>query len=87
MGKSAHKIVEQLASEGYIVSISGVQDFLNKVEESGSILRKPGSCRESKWTSELLQAIDRQMEAVSLLDLKSLLEKEEVQVSITTIHR
>ena len=90
MGKSARKIVEQLASEGYIVSKSGVQGFLNKVEESGSILRKPGSRGKSKRTPEILQAIDHRMEAddeTSLSDLKSLLEKEGVQVSITTIHR
>ena len=61
-----------------------------KVEESGSILRKPGSHEESKWAPEILPAIDHQMEVddeTSLSDLKSILEKEGVQVSITTIHR
>ena len=71
MGKSAREIVSK----------SGVQDFLNKVEESGSILRKPGSRGKSKWAPDILPAIDHQMEVddkTSLSDLKSILEKEGV---------
>ena len=83
MGKSYRKILELLALEGYMLPKSGVQDFLKKLKESGCILRKPRLCGQSKKTPGILQAINRQMEAddeTSLSDLKSLSEKEGVQV-------
>lgn len=90
LGKSYRKIVEILASEGHVVSKSGIQDFLKKVEQTGSIRRKPGSGGQSKKTPSLLQKIDRQMEVddkSSLKEMKTVLEKARINVSISSIHR
>ena len=60
-GFKAPSIVKVLKKEGISVSRFGVHKFLQHFDESGCLLRKPGSQRPSKLTLEVKRVVEDQM--------------------------
>ena len=79
-----------LAREGHVVSKSGVALFIKNYSKEGGIGRKPGSSLTGKKTEAVLKLIDSHMEKddeLSLEDFRTALQKEDISVSVSSLHR
>ena len=79
-----------LAEEGHVVTTSGIGQFLKRYRETGTIARRLGTGSSSKRTDDILKKIDEQMEEndeTTLEELRLQLEKEGINVSVSSIHR
>ena len=62
-GQRAPTIAKLLEKEGIVVSRRGVDAFLNRVQQTGTIARRSGSGRPSKRTEEAKQIVQACMRA------------------------
>ena len=60
-GQRAPMIAKLLEKEGIVVSRRGVDAFLNRVQQTGTITRRSGSGRPSKRTEEAKQIVEATM--------------------------
>ena len=60
-GHRAPTIAKLLEREGIVVSRRGVDAFLDRVQQTGTIARHPGSSRPSKRTDEVKQIVEAAM--------------------------
>ena len=60
-GHRAPTIAKLLEREGIVVSRRGVDAFLDRVQQTGTIARRPGSSRPSKRTDEVKQIVEAAM--------------------------
>ena len=79
-----------LAEERFYVTREGVHKFITKFNESGSLLRRPGSGRPSKTTLEVKRVVEEQMrldDETTAYQLHALLNAKGYFLSIHTIFR
>ena len=79
-----------LAEERFYVTREGVHKFITKFNESGSLLRCPGSGRPSKTTLEVKRVVEEQMrldDKTTAYQLHALLNAKGYFLSIHTIFR
>ena len=72
-------ILRLLRREGMPASRRGIDKFLRKYQDTGTISRRAGSGRPSKVTAEIKALVDRQMrmdDETTAVQLLSLLKKE-----------
>ena len=74
-GYKALTIAKRLLDEGIEASRRGVSNFLVRVEETGSIARRPGSGRPRKRTEEVKEIVESTMRADDETTAKQLGEK------------
>ena len=89
-GLKAPAIARILREEGMEASRVGIYKFLKKFEESGCLMRKPGSGRTSKITDEVKRVVEGQMgldEEATAYQLHALLNSKGYCLSLTTILR
>ena len=89
-GIKAPTIKKILQKEGLSCTRVGIHAFLTRFNHSGCLMRKPGSGRPSKVTTEVKAVIERQMridDETTAYQLHSLLVSEGYQISINTILR
>ena len=89
-GHKAPTIHKLLAREGIKCSRRGIHGFLRTFEETGLILRVPGSGRPSKITREVKEFVERQMELdneTTAYQLHELLVRAGYNISLSTILR
>ena len=88
-GLKAPTITKILRNEGMSCSRFGVLKFIKQYEQAGSILRRPGSGRPSKITSEV-KAIVEQMQLddeTTAFQLYALLTSRGYRISMRTVLR
>ena len=89
-GRKAPTIHKLLARKGIKCSRRGIHGFLRTFEETGLILRVPGSGRPSKITREVKEFVERQMELddeTTAYQLHELLVRAGYNISLSTILR
>lgn len=87
VGYSPDAIHKRLSERGYKTTISGISRFLKHYRETGSVARKPGSGRPTKFTPEALGIVQEQMEKsdeTTALDIQRALEQKFYKVSLRT---
>lgn len=89
-GLKAPTIVKILRDEGMTCSRFGVFKFLKWYQQTGSILRRPGSGRPSKITAEIKAIVEQQMQLddeTTAFQLHALLTARGYKISIRTVLR
>lgn len=90
LGKDCKDIVSTFESEGHRVSKSGVNKFIKRHRETGTLTRQPGTGAASKFTEEAQRLVEEQMEKddeTTLAELQAMLAKKGIKVSTSTLHR
>lgn len=83
-------IRRELEKEGIVASREGIHKFLAKFKSSGCLLRRPGSGRPLKTTSEIKAIVNDQMkedDETSAHQLHAMLTRKGYQISIRTVLR
>ena len=83
-------IAKLLREEGMQVSRRGVDKFIQRYRQTGTIARKPGSGHPSKITSEIKAIVDEQMrtdDETTAIQLHVLLKSKGYDISLRTILR
>ena len=89
-GFKAPAITKILIEEGMSASRVGVHKFLRRFDESGCLMRKPGSGRPTKVTMEVKTVVEEQMrqdDETSAYQLHTILTSKGYQLLIWTILR
>ena len=89
-GFKACTIAKLLREEGMVASRRGIDKFLRRYLETGSIARKPGSGRPSKITAEVKAVVEQQMrtdDQTTTVQLHALLKLKGYDISRRTIQR
>ena len=89
-GLSPTAIVDALAREGLVASRSGLAKFLRRVEQTGSLERRPGSGRPSKVTPQAMAIVEAQMQdddETTATQLRALLSSKGYSLSLSTLLR
>ena len=89
-GFKAPTIAKILQEEGILVSRFGIHKFLQRFEESGCLMRKPGSGRPSKITMEVKRLVEEQMrldDETTAHQLYTILTAKGYHLSLKTILR
>ena len=87
-GFKAPAIGRILREEGMEASRVGIYKFLKKCEESGCLMRKPGSGQPSKITEEVKRVVESQMrldDETTAYQLHALLNSKGYCLSLTTV--
>ena len=89
-GLSPTAIVDALALEGLLASRHGLEKFLSRVEQTGSLERRPGSNRPSKVTPQAMAIVEAQMQGddeTTATQLRALLSsKGSLQHCFVAVH-
>ncbi len=89
-GFKAYTIAKLLREEGMVASRRGIDKFLTRYRDTGTIARKPGSGRPSKITAEIKEIVEAQMRAddeTTAVQLHQLLKSKGYNISLRTILR
>ena len=89
-GYKPSTIAKFLREEGMQASRRGVDKFIQRYRQTGTIARKPGSGRPSKITSEIKAIVDEQMrtdDETTAVQLHALLKSKGYDISLRTILR
>ena len=87
-GYKAPTIAHLLREESLLASRRGVDKFLKKYQETGSIVRPPGSGRPSKVMREVKRLVEQQMrlnDETTAYQLHELLKTHMISVSLRTV--
>ena len=90
LGNRSTAITQLLRKEGLNVCRSGVWRFLKKYEETGSVVRRPGSGRPTRITSQVLEIVEKQMQKddeTTAVQLQRILVESGHPLSLKTILR
>ena len=90
LGPTACRITKELRQEGYRTTRQGVAKFLKRYRSRGSIARKPGSCRPTKITQEVLSIVEEAMtldDETTAVQLHYILRERGIEISLRTVLR
>ena len=87
-GLSPSAIADALSQEGLTATRQGLAKFLRRVEETGSLERRPGSGRPSKVTPQVMAIVEVQMQRddeTTATQLRALLLRKGYKLSLSTL--
>ena len=88
LGLRPPTIAKHLSEEGLKASCQGIAKFIQQYEQTGTIVRKPGSGRPTKITAEIKAIVEEQMQRdneTSAVQLHTLLQTKGHSISLPTI--
>lgn len=89
-GHRAPTITKLLEKEGIVVSRRGVDAFLDRVEQTGTIARRPGSGRPSKLSGEVKRIVEgtmRENDETTVKEARAKLREAGHDLSLSTTLR
>ena len=88
IGLTACRITKELRQEGCRTTRQGVAKFLKRYCSRGSIARKPGSCRLTKITQEVLSIVEEAMtlnDETTAVQIHYILRERGIEISLRTV--